>query len=138
MKPRRTRRTATSWILLVAGGLCLAQGLSKGVLWAAGRRVPGHIAYQENTVSSRGATWVRYTFTTGDGQSYSGTAMTAAQGALFTRVEVAYLPFLPSVNMPAYGGYAALMGIAWSLVGLVAMGVSLLFKRPAGMTQRRK
>jgi hypothetical protein len=120
------------------GALCLAQGLSKGVLWLAGRRTPGYIAFQENTVSSRGATWVRYTFTAQNGQSCSGTAMTAAKGARFARVEVAYLPFLPSMNMPAQGGYAALMGIAWSLTGLVTMGVSQLFKRPAGTIQQRK
>lgn len=131
----KRRRTATGWILLIAGILCLTQGLSKALLWVAGRRAPGHIAFQENTVSTRGATWVRYTFMTRDGRTYSGTAMTAAKGALFTRVQVAYLPGLPSVNMPAYGGYAALLGLAWSCAGLAFMGTSLLFTRSSARHQ---
>lgn len=123
----KRRRTATSWILLITGTLCLAQGLSKGLLWVAGRRAPGHIAFQERAVSTRKATWVRYTFFAQDGRIYSGTAMTATPDALFTRVQIAYLPVLPSVNMPAYGGYAALLGLAWLCTGLVLMGASLLF-----------
>lgn len=133
----KRRRTATGWILLIVGILCLVQGFSKALLWVAGRRAPGHIAFQERTVSTRKATWVRYTFTAQDGRTYSGTAMTAAQEALFTRVQVAYLPILPSLNMPAYSGYAALLGLAWSITGLALMGTSLLFKQTIRSTTGR-
>lgn len=126
---QRRRPPWTAWVLLLAGALCLAQGLSKGFLWVAGTRTTGYISFQENTVSSRGATWVRYRFTTAAGQPASGTAMTAAKGSVFTRVQILYLPFLPAVNMPAYGGYAALLGGAWSGAGLLLLGLSRLFPR---------
>jgi len=127
---RRRKPSWTSRILLIAGLLCLAQGLSKGLLWVAGHRTTGYIAFQENTVTTRGATWVRYRFTTAAGQPASGTAMTAAKGAVFTRVQVLYLPVLPDLNMPAYGGYAALLGLAWGLLGLLLAALGRLFHQP--------
>lgn len=126
-RSKRRRPSLASWILITLGALCLAQGLSKGLLWVAGTRTTGYIAFQENAVSSRGATWVRYRFTTEEDQPGSGTAMTAAKGAVFTQVQILYLSALPSVNMPAYGSYAALLGTAWSLAGLLALGLSRLF-----------
>ncbi len=133
----KRHRTATGWILLIVGILCLAQGLSKALLWVAGRRASGHIAFQERTVSSRKAAWVRYTFVVQDGRTYSGTAMTAAQDVRFAPVRIAYLPGWPSVNMPAYGGYATLLGLAWSCAGLALMGTSLLFTRSSARHRAR-
>ena len=135
---RRKGHTFTSGFLTVVGTLCLLQGLSKAVLWVAGARAAGRIAFQESVVSSRGATWVRYQFTAPDGQLYAGSAMTAAKGAVNTRVQVAYLPLAPTVNMPAYGGYTTLMGLAWGLTGLVLVGVARLFRRPDSQGPRRK
>jgi hypothetical protein len=123
---RRRSPSFTSVLLSLIGALCLLQGLSKALLWAGGARAVGRIAFQENTVSSRGATWVRYEFHDREGRVRSGTAMTAIKGALNTHVQVAYLPLAPGLNMPAYGGYAALMGIAWSLTGLLLLGLSRL------------
>ncbi len=127
---RRRGHTITSGFLAVIGTLCLLQGVSKAVLWVGGARAPGRIAFQENTVSSRGATWVRYQFTAANGRPYAGSAMTAAKGAVNTRVQVAYLPMLPALNMPAYGSYAALIGTAWGFTGLVILGVGRVFLRP--------
>lgn len=116
-----------SAVLTLVGALCLLQGLSKGLLWVAGTRAVGRIAFQENTVTTRGATWVRYQFSDRAGRVHHGSAMTAAKGVLNTRVMVAYLPLLPGLNMPAYGGYATLLGLAWGLTGLLLLGVSRLF-----------
>jgi len=121
------RHTFTSALLTLVGLLCLLQGLSKALLWFGGARAPGHIAFQEKAVSRSGATWVRYQFTDRVGAIHYGTAMTAKQGAVRTRMQVAYLPLMPGLNMPAYGSYAALLGFAWSLAGLLPLGVSRLF-----------
>jgi hypothetical protein len=126
-----------SWVLLVLGFLCLAQGLSKALLWFGGTRAAGIIEFQENTISTRGATWVRYQFTAKNGQTYDGTAMTAAKRALRAKVKVAYLPVLPDVNMPAYGGYTVLMGMTWSLLGLLLLGVRRRLKPMSKPALRR-
>jgi hypothetical protein len=119
----RTRRhTFTSRILMVLGLVCLGQGLLKGVLWVAGSRATGLVVYQEDAVTRQGATWTRYAFTARNGRPYDGRAMTAAKGALHARVRIAYLPLVPDLNMPAYGGYATVLGLAWSCLGLVLLG----------------
>jgi len=117
-------------LLAVAGYLCLAQGLSKPLLWFGGERATAVISYQENTVSSRGATWTRYRFTAQDGTLHTGTAMTGAKGVAGVVVKVAYLGLYPDLNMPAYGSYAGLLGIVWSGTGLVLLGISRIFRRP--------
>ena len=117
-------------LLAAAGCLCLAQGITKPLLWFSGERATAVISYQENTVSSRGATWTRYRFTTQDGTSHTGTAMTGAKGVSDVVVKVAYLGLYPDLNMPAYGAYATLLGIVWSVTGLVLIGISRLFRRP--------
>ena len=117
-------------LLSVAGCLCLAQGISKPLLWFGGERATAVISYQENTVSSRGATWTRYRFTAQDGTLHTGTAMTAAKGVAGVAVKVAYLGLYPDLNMPAYGSYAGLLGIVWSGVGLALLGISRVFRRP--------
>ena len=109
----------TTYCLVIAGALCLLHGLTKPLLWFAGKRTTALIRYQENTVTARGAYWVRYAFSTPDGLMHTGTAMTAVKSARLAIVRVAYLPSFPGLNMPAYGGYAALMGAAWSGTGLM-------------------
>jgi hypothetical protein len=126
------KHTAVSLVLLVIGLLFMAQGVSKPVLWFLGARSPGYISYQENSVSSRGALWVRYKFTTADGLTHSGTAMTASKNSRFLSMQVAYLPFFPDLNMPAYGGYAALLGSVWFFSGMLVGGISRLFMRKTG------
>lgn len=130
------RHTVISVLLLVIGSLFLAQGLTKPLLWLAGARSAGYISYQENAVSSRGALWVRYTFSTPDGTTHTGTAMTSTKNARFRSMQVAYLPIYPDLNMPAYMGYAALISIAWSLSGIIMVGVSRLFMKASGKTGR--
>ncbi len=120
--------TVTSAVLLLFALLCLAQGISKAVLWFGGARASGMIVYAENTVSSRGSYWHRYQFNASDGSRYDGTAM-STNIALYSKVQVAYLPMLPDINMPAYGPYTALMGTAWSGSGLLLLGVSRLFRK---------
>jgi len=135
------RHTAMSLLLLVAGILLLAQGTTKPFLWLAGERTAGHISYQENAVSSRGALWVRYKFSTPDGGSYSGTAMTSSRNATFRTMQVAYLSVFPGLNMPAYKGYALLLGVAWSVAGIALICISRLFHVDAsrrGRTQTPK
>lgn len=131
MKRGASKRSGPVALLLAtAGCLCLAQGISKPLLWFGGERATAVISYQENTVSSRGATWTRYRFTAQDGTHYTGTAMTGAKGVSGVAVKVAYLRFYPDLNMPAYGGYTTLLGIIWFVTGLVLIGISRLFRRP--------
>ena len=125
----RGRQTLTSLVLLVVAWLCLAQGLSKGVLWVAGERANGSVVFQESRGATRGATWVRYQFEAKDGVRHNGRAMTAAKNALRTQVSVAYLGAFPGLNMPAYGAYSALLGSVWILLGLILLGISRLFRR---------
>jgi hypothetical protein len=115
--------------------LCLAQGISKAVLWFGGARASGMIVYAENTVSSRGAYWHRYQFIASNGNRYDGTAM-SPQIALYTKVQVAYLPMFPDINMPAYGSYTAMMGTLWSGTGLLLFGVSRLFRKKSSKNNR--
>lgn len=119
MKSAKTPYSITRYCLVVAGALCLLHGLTKPLLWLAGKRTTAIIRYQENTVTTRGAYWVRYSFSTPDGLMHTGTAMTAVKNARLAMVQVAYLPSFPGLNMPAYGGYAALIGTAWSGTGLI-------------------
>ena len=123
------RQTPTSLVLLVVAVLCLAQGLSKGVLWVVGERANGAVVVQENMVTTRGATWVRYQFQSKDGARQGGSALTASKNALRTRVNIAYLGAFPALNMPAYGAYSALLGSVWALLGLILLGMSRLFRR---------
>lgn len=125
-----------SLLLLAAGLLMLGQGLTKPLLWLSGARAEGYISYQENAVSSRGALWVRYSFNTPDGDSYSGTAMTSSKNATFRSMQVAYLPVWPELNMPAYKGYSLFIGAAWSLAGVALIGVSRLFSAASGESGR--
>lgn len=114
--------------LLILAILCVAQGLSKGVLWFAGERTYGEVVAPKTMIHPRGATWVRYSFAAGDGKTYVGSAFTAAKNALRDSVDVAYLPEIPSLNMPAYGAYTFLLGVVW-----VAVGVSIYRVRRALM-----
>jgi len=135
------RHTTMSLLLLVAGILLLAQGTTKPLLWLAGARTVGYISYQEKTVSSRGALWIRYKFSTPDGGSYSGTAMTSSKNATFRTIQVAYLSAFPGMNMPAYKGYALFLGVAWSVAGIALICISRLFHVDAsrkGRTQKTK
>lgn len=140
MTARKSSRTHgfTSLLLTLCGSLCLLHAGSKGLLWVAGARAVGRIAFQAREVSSRGATWVRYEFTASDGTRHGGSAMTSAKGVVNARVEVAYLRGLPDLNMPAYGGYQALLGGAWGGLGLLLLGVSRLFLRPVASRGPRK
>lgn len=135
MVSQHTSHSPTSLLLLVAGTLCLVHGLTKPLFWLAGERTTAVIGYQENRVTTRGAYWIRYHFSTPDGSSYSGTAMTAAKNTRSARVRVAYLPILPDLNMPAYGSYAFLLGTVWSLAGLLLILVGRLFRKKSDVTR---
>ena len=104
--------------LLILAILCVAQGLSKAVLWFAGERAYGEVVAPKAMIHPRGATWVRYSFAADDGKTYVGSAFTAAKNALRDSVDVAYLPGMPSLNMPAYGTYTLLLGVVWVAVGI--------------------
>ena len=110
--------------LILVGTFCLLQAGSKALLWFAGSRAPGHIVSVDRGVSKTGAFWTSYTFQTAGKETQSGSAMSAgtAAGALHRRIDVAYLPLLPDINMPAYGGYAAVIGAGWTLAGLACLG----------------
>jgi hypothetical protein len=108
----------------------LAFGLSRPLLLWVGRRAPGFIVFQERGVSTRGAYKVRYHFITADGRDCTGTAFTALREARLVRVSIAYCPLVPQVNMPAYGGYAAITGLGWGLAGLVAWLASRAIRGP--------
>lgn len=123
------RRRLASLVLLVAAALCLAQALSKGVLWVAGERTSGTVVTQKKVASTRGAALVRYQFDARSGTSYAGSALTASRNALRTRVDVAYLGVFPRLNMPAYGPYSALLAGVWSLLGLIMFGLSRVVRR---------
>ncbi len=125
------RHTPVSLLLLVVACLCLLQGLSKGALWLFGARTDGHVVFQENTVSTRGASWVRYSFVARDGSRRDGTAMTASEHALHARVRIAYLEPFPEINLPAYGPYAAVIGSGWTLLGLCLLLISRLLRTKA-------
>jgi hypothetical protein len=126
------RHTPVSLLLLVVACLCLLQGLSKGALWLFGERTDGHVVFQESTVSTRGAHWVRYSFVASDGSRRDGRAMTASDRALHAKVRIAYLGLYPDINMPASGSYAALIGGGWTLLGLTLLVVSRVLKAKAG------
>jgi len=112
---------AVSRLFLLLGLGFLLMGLSKPLLLGLGTRAPGHIVSQEGGVSTRGAFGVRYRFTARDGREHTGTAFTASKDARFARVSIAYLSIFPQLNMPAYGGYAAITGLGWALAGLMAL-----------------
>lgn len=133
-KPRKW----VSITLLLLALLCLTQGASKAVLWFAGSRAPGLIVSAENTVSTRGAYWHRYQFATSDGKRYDGSAM-SENIPLYTKMQVAYLPILPDINMPAYGSYTTVMGVAWFGTGLLLLWISRVFRPNAAIkTQIKK
>jgi len=131
---------AVSRLLLLLGLGFLLMGLSKPLLLSLGARAPGRIVSQEGGVSTRGAYGVRYRFTTKDGRECTGTAFTASKDARFARVAIAYFTFFPELNMPAYGGYAAITGLGWGLGALLALGVGRALGRPRSATSsvRRK
>ena len=104
-------------------------GLSRPLLLTLGTRAPGHIVSQEGGVTTRGAYGVRYRFTAKDGSEYTGTAFTASKDARFSRVSIAYFSLFPDLNMPAYGGYAAIIGLGWGLAGLVVLGIRWSYPR---------
>ena len=120
--------TWMSAALLIVALCCLAQGASKALLWFNGSRASGLIISVENTVSSRGAYWHRYQFSTAEGKRVDGTAM-SERIPLYTSIRVAYLPIMPEINMPAYGAYAAVMGVVWSAAGLLVLCISRLFAK---------
>ena len=107
----------------------MLQGATKALVFSFGARAPGSVVYQERAVSTRGATWLRYEFQAVDGQRYSGTALTATPHATNTRMTVAYFPFFPQCNTPAYGGYTALLSGAWLVTGTALTGLAVLLKR---------
>ncbi len=107
----------------------MLQGATKALVFGFGARAPGSVVYQERVVSTRGATWLRYEFQGVDGQRYSGTAMTAIPHSTHVRMAVAYFPFLPQCNTPAYGGYTAMLSGAWWVTGTALAGLAVLLKR---------
>lgn len=121
-------------LLLIIGIVCLLQGASKPLLWFAGSRTSGHIIGVANEVSRTGALRTYYSFQTAGGETVRGAAMAA--GSLGTdqyrTIRVAYLEQFPDINMPAYGGYAAFIGIGWTVAGLFATGVGLMLRRKSG------
>lgn len=127
-RKKSATHSLTSAVLLCLAILCLLQGISKGILWFTGSRAPGLIVSAENTVSTRGAYWHRYNFTSSDGKRYDGSAM-AVNIPLYTKMQVAYLPLFPDINMPAYGTYTALFGVVWTATGLLLLGLGRLFRK---------
>lgn len=118
-------------LLVIIGIVCLLQGASKPLLWFAGSRTSGHITGVATEVSRTGAISTHYSFQTAGGETVRGTAMAAGSlgTAQYRTIHVAYLEHFPDINMPAYGGYAAFIGIGWTLVGLFAAGVGLMLRK---------
>lgn len=128
---RQTRRpwTLATRALALAGALCLAWALAKGVVHAFGARAPGQVITQERGLSTRGATWVRYAFDDAQGERHTGTAMTAVAQAVNARVRIAYLSAAPDLlNQPADAGYTAVMVAGWSTLGLALLGAGLALR----------
>jgi hypothetical protein len=57
---------------------------------------------------------------------------------LYTKMQVAYLPILPDINMPAYGAYSAVMCVGWSSAGLLLLWISRLFRPNAAIKPQIK
>lgn len=122
MRTPRRRWTPFTAILALAGALCLAWALAKGLVQACGDRAPGLVITQERALSSRGAHWVRYAFNDAQGERHTGTAMTAVAQAVNARVRIAYLPAAPDLlNQPADGGYTAVIAAGWTALGLALL-----------------
>lgn len=120
-----------AFVLIIVGLLCLLHGASKPLLWYAGNRTSGHITSIENGISKTGAIKTHYSFQTASGEIVSGSAMAAGSlgTAQFRTIRVAYLEHFPDINMPAYGGYAAFIGIGWAVAGLFSAGVGLMLRK---------
>lgn len=104
--------------------ICLLQGITKPLLWFGGQQATGWVSLAERGVSRSGAFWVEYNFRAGDQRTYTGTAMAGGNRDSMTlrKVSILYLQNYPELNMPANGGYAALMGAGWALLGGVLAG----------------
>jgi|GEM_PF-6846821 len=119
-------------MLIIIGVLCLLQAAVKPILWFAGARATGVITHMERGVSKTGALWLNYSFTTKDNKLAQGSAMAGGVNStvLHRKVQVAYLPFYPDINMPASAGYAAVIFGGWTLTGLFCMVVGRVIDVP--------